>query len=95
MNQSYVILTESSSDLTPELAAQAGAEVLPLNFTMEGKNYPHYPDERAMSIPEFYVPIMINAVQVFTDDVTSLCHVTSSISRIEQCRIMVMVQLAP
>ena len=44
MNQPYVILTESSSDLTPELAAQAGAEVLPLNFTMEGKNYPHYPD---------------------------------------------------
>lgn len=54
MNQPYVILTESSSDLTPELAAQAGAEVLPLNFTMEGKNYPHYPDGRAMSIPEFY-----------------------------------------
>ena len=29
MDQSYVILTESSSDLTPELAAEAGAEVLP------------------------------------------------------------------
>lgn len=54
MSQSYIILTESSCDLTPELAAQAGAEVLPLNFTMEGKNYPHYPDGRAMSIPEFY-----------------------------------------
>ena len=54
MSQPYVILTESSCDLTPELVDQAGAEVLPLNFTMEGKNYPHYPDERAMSIPEFY-----------------------------------------
>ena len=53
MSQPYVILTESSCDLTPELTAQAGAEVLPLNFTMEGKNYPHYPDERAMSISEF------------------------------------------
>ena len=64
MNQPYVILTESSSDLTPELAAQAGAEVLPLNFTMEGKNYPHYPDVRAMSIPEFYERMRGGAVAV-------------------------------
>ena len=64
MNQPYVILTESSSDLTPELAAQAGAEVLPLNFTMEGKNYPHYPDGRAMSIPEFYERMRGGAVAV-------------------------------
>ena len=64
MNQPYVILTESSSDLTPELAARAGAEVLPLNFTMEGKNYPHYPDGRAMSIPEFYERMRGGAVAV-------------------------------
>lgn len=64
MNQSYVILTESSSDLTPELAEQAGAEVLPLSFTMEGKNYPHYPDGRAMSIPEFYERMRNGAVAV-------------------------------
>ena len=64
MNQSYVILTESSSDLTPELAEQAGAEVLPLSFTMEGKNYPHYPDQRAMSIPEFYERMRNGAVAV-------------------------------
>lgn len=64
MNQSYVILTESSSDLTPELAEQAGAEVLPLSFTMEGKNYPHYPDQRAMSIPEFYERMRAGAAPV-------------------------------
>ena len=64
MNQSYVILTESSSDLTPELAEQAGAEVLPLSFTMDGKNYPHYPDQRAMSIPEFYERMRNGAVAV-------------------------------
>ena len=41
MNNPYVILTESSCDLTPELVERAGAEVLPLSFTMEEKNYPH------------------------------------------------------
>lgn len=64
MSQPYVILTESSCDLTPELAAQAGAEVLPLNFTMEGKNYPHYPDGREMSIPEFYDRMRNGAIAV-------------------------------
>lgn len=64
MSQPYVILTESSCDLTPELAAQAGVEVLPLNFTMEGKNYPHYPDARAMSIALFYDKMRSGAVAV-------------------------------
>lgn len=64
MSQPYVILTESSCDLTSELAAQAGAEVLPLNFTMEGKNYPHYPDGREMSIPEFYDRMRNGAIAV-------------------------------
>lgn len=64
MNNPYVILTESSCDLTPELAEQAGAVVLPLSFTMEGKNYPHYPDGRAMSIPEFYEKMRNGATAV-------------------------------
>lgn len=64
MSQPYVILTESSCDLTPALLAQAGAEVLPLNFTMDGKNYPHYPDEREMSIAEFYDRMRAGAVAV-------------------------------
>ncbi len=51
---SYVILTESSCDLTAELAAAADVEVVPLTFTMEGRTYPHYPDGRAMPLDEFY-----------------------------------------
>ncbi|MBQ9329945.1 MAG: DegV family protein [Oscillibacter sp.] len=54
MEPSYVILTESSCDLTPELAAEADVEVLPLTFSMEGRTYPHYPDGRAMSLETFY-----------------------------------------
>lgn len=53
MDPTYAILTESSCDLTPELAERAGVEVLPLTFTMEGRTYPHWPDWRAMSREEF------------------------------------------
>ena len=61
---SYVILTESSCDLTPELVERAGVEVLPLSFTIDGKNYPHYPDGREFSIADFYERMRAGAVAV-------------------------------
>ena len=61
---SYVILTESSCDLTPELVERAGVEVLPLSFTLEGKNYLHYPDCREYPIAEFYERMRGGAVAV-------------------------------
>lgn len=54
MSDRYVILTESSCDLSQELVNQMGIEVLPLTFTMEGKTYPHYPDGREFSLGRFY-----------------------------------------
>lgn len=61
---SYVILTESSCDLTPELVERAGVEVLPLSFTLEGKNYHHFPDGREFPISEFYNRMKEGAVAV-------------------------------
>ena len=60
----YVILTESSCDLSPELVAEADVEVLPLSFTIDGKNYPHYPDARAYPIADFYQRMREGAVAV-------------------------------
>lgn len=64
MRQPYVILTESSCDLTPELADRAGVEVLPLSFTMEGRNYLHYLDGREMPAAEFYEKMRNGAAAV-------------------------------
>ena len=61
MEPSFVILTESSCDLTPELAQRSGVEILPLTFTMEEKTYAHYPDGREMPIAEFYRKIRSGA----------------------------------
>lgn len=64
MRQPYVILTESSCDLTPELANRAGVEVLPLSFTMEGRNYLHYLDGREMPAAKFYEKMRNGAAAV-------------------------------
>ena len=39
-------------------------EVLPLSFTIDGKNYPHYPDARAYPIADFYQRMREGAVAV-------------------------------
>ena len=50
----YVLLTDSSADLTAELVAELGVEVLPLCFTMGDKTYRNWPDNREMDPEEFY-----------------------------------------
>ena len=50
----YVILTDSSADLTAELVAELGVEVIPLSFTMEEKTYYNYPDNRDIDPADFY-----------------------------------------
>lgn len=51
---SYIILTESNCDLSPEMIKKWNIEVLPMPFTIEGKQYLGYPDGREMKIEEFY-----------------------------------------
>ena len=50
----YVILTDSCCDLSAELAADLGVEILPLSLEMGGKTYRNYPDGREIGFHEFY-----------------------------------------
>ena len=54
MKQDYVILTDSSCDLPPELVRELGLAVLPLTLTLGGKEYANYPDGREIGFSEFY-----------------------------------------
>ena len=49
-----MILTDSSADLTAELVAELGVEVIPLSFTMEDKTYYNFPDNRDIDPADFY-----------------------------------------
>lgn len=50
----FVLVTDSSADLTPELVREIGVEVLPLSFTIKGQTYHNYPDNRELDAAEFY-----------------------------------------
>ena len=50
----FVIVTDSSADLPAHLVQELGVEVLPLSFTIQGKTYHNYPDDREMDPKLFY-----------------------------------------
>ncbi len=53
MNE-YVIVTDSSADLSAEQVKELELQVLPLSFTIRGTTLQNWPDERDMTIKEFY-----------------------------------------
>ena len=51
----YVIISDSTTDLSPELIKEIGVEIIPLEFVMgENESYKNYPDGREMGFKEFY-----------------------------------------
>lgn len=50
----YVIVTDSSADLTAEMVEELDISVLPLSFIIRGTTLKDYPDNRDMSPEEFY-----------------------------------------
>ena len=49
----YIIITASAVDLSAEMAQELDLMIIPLTFTMAGKDYRNYLDEREMSTKEF------------------------------------------
>jgi len=50
----FVILTDSSADLSEDMARQLDVQVLPLGFILEEHAYRNYPDNREIDPREFY-----------------------------------------
>lgn len=50
----FVIITDSSADLSAQMAQQADVEVIPLSFNIQGRTYHNYPDNREMDPALFY-----------------------------------------
>ena len=53
MNQ-YVIVSDATCDLPVALSEQLEIVIIPMEFTMSGKVYRHFPDAREMSFHTFY-----------------------------------------
>ncbi|MFY9376913.1 MAG: DegV family protein [Peptococcia bacterium] len=50
----YVIVTDSTSDLSPEMIKQHQIEVIPMEVIQGDHVFQHYPDARNLSFQEFY-----------------------------------------
>lgn len=58
----YVIITDSTCDLTPELIEELDIVVIPMEFTMaEGEVYKNYPDGRELGFQAFYDRVRASA----------------------------------
>jgi DegV family protein with EDD domain len=50
----FILTTDSCADLSLKQVEEMSLEVIPLSLTIEGQTYPHYPDERALKVSDFY-----------------------------------------
>ncbi len=72
MNE-YVIVTDSSCDLTNEMANELELRVVPLSLTLNGREYRNYLDEREITYQDFYAALtktVRSAPALNTADVT-------------------------
>lgn len=52
--EDFVLITDSTTDLSPEMVKELELEVIPLQFVMDDHTYLNYPDGRELSEKEFY-----------------------------------------
>ena len=80
----YVLITDSSADLSQEMVQELGVTVLPLSFTIQGKTYRNYPDNREMDLPLFYD--MLRAGELATTSAVNVAEYTQAVEPILQER---------
>jgi len=78
MDQSYIIATDSCSDLTQKQVTDMDIKIVPMSLEIKGNIYFHYPDERNLKIKDFYQ--MLREKEVAT---TSLINVGAFIEFFE------------
>ena len=78
----YVLITDSSADLSQEMVQELGVMVLPLSFTIQGKIYRNYPDNREMDLPLFYD--MLRAGELATPSAVNVAEYTQAVEPILQ-----------
>jgi DegV family protein with EDD domain len=57
----YKLFCDSTCDLTLELAEELNIEIIPMQFSLDDKNYKHYLDGREMSFEDFYKALKAGA----------------------------------
>lgn len=53
----FQIITDSTTDISKEIIDSLGVVIIPMEFTVGGKNYFNYPEETEMTSKEFYTKL--------------------------------------
>jgi DegV family protein with EDD domain len=74
----FIIVTDSASDLSDDLAKSLDLVVLPLKFIVDGVEYPDYLDHRSMDPKDFYARVrkgmMPSTAQVNVQEYVDACE---------------------
>lgn len=62
----YVIVSDATLDLPADVVDQYGIQVIPMGLHIDGEEYSHYPDERELTIEEFYSKLKNGATSTTT-----------------------------
>lgn len=74
----YIIYTDSTADLSPQLIEMLGVKVIPFEFSIDDKTYLNYPDERELGTKGFY-----NLLREGKSATTSLVNVDRYVATFE------------
>jgi len=58
----YVIVSDATLDLPASVIDDYGIKVIPMGVNVDGVEYTHYPDEREISIEDFYGKLKLGSV---------------------------------
>ena len=62
----YVIVSDATLDLPADIIESFGIKIIPMGFHVNDTEYSHYPDERELSIEDFYQKLKEGAVSKTT-----------------------------
>lgn len=62
----YVIVSDATLDLSADIINEYGIRVIPMGVSIDDVHYTHYPDEREITIEEFYSKLKSGAVPLTT-----------------------------
>lgn len=79
----YVILTDSTTDLTPDLVKELELEIIPMDFTVDGISYRNDPQESELSSKQFY-DLLRNGKTSTTSQVSVSCFEENMTPFLEQ-----------
>lgn len=66
MMSDYVIVSDATLDLPAGLVEEYDLRIIPMGFSIDNKEYSHYPDERELAIEDFYSRLKNGAISQTT-----------------------------